>query len=397
MHATEQSRRSRFGYHPRKRFCKHSAGRRAVSAPLVLPLSSPPDVDDMSALVPTFPSFSQALLVLDRLESEIKTADSFETLEAIARTAAALQRFSPVKKVSDRAGTVWIAADIRLRQELDAIERAKGAVVGGKKTGPRGAFTALRDDAPTLAELGLPGDAGKKRAARAKKLADIPDEKRDAFVSALIAEGKGVTPNAVLQKARAEAKQNKRRQVATATFSETGPFDVVVIDPPWPVQKIDRDERPNQAAFDYPVMSEVELAKWWAADMAPKLAADCHLFCWTTQKYLPTALRLVEQWGFKYVLVMVWHKPGGFQPIDLPQYNCEFIVYGRKGAPLFTDTTAFKCCFDAVRREHSRKPDYFYDTIRRVTGGSRIDVFSRERREGFAQYGNEPEKFAGAA
>ena len=47
----------------------------------------------------------------------------------------------------------------------------------------------------------------------------------------------------------------------SAIFSETGPFDVVVIDPPWPMQKIDRDERPNQAEFDYPIMTIDELAK----------------------------------------------------------------------------------------------------------------------------------------
>jgi hypothetical protein len=35
--------------------------------------------------------------------------------------------------------------------------------------------------------------------------------------------------------------------------------------------------------------------------------------------------------------------------------------------------------------------------VRRVTAAPRIDVFSREAREGFAQYGNETEKFAAAS
>jgi N6-adenosine-specific RNA methylase IME4 len=170
-----------------------------------------------------------------------------------------------------------------------------------------------------------------------------------------------------------------------------GRFGTIVIDPPWDMEKIDRYVRPNQIGFDYPTMSEAELANFPVPDMA---ADDCHLFCWTTQKFLPIAERLVEAWGFRYVLSMVWHKPGGFQPIGLPQYNCEFIVYGRKGTPEFVDTKAFPCCFSADRREHSRKPDHFYDLIRRVTAEGRIDVFSRERREGFAQYGNEIDKFA---
>jgi N6-adenosine-specific RNA methylase IME4 len=140
-------------------------------------------------------------------------------------------------------------------------------------------------------------------------------------------------------------------------------------------------------------MSEDELAAYGVPDMA---ADACHLFCWTTQRFLPMALRLVEVWGFRYCLTMVWHKPGGFQPVGLPQYNCEFVVYGRKGSPKFVETTAFNCCFEAPRREHSRKPDEFYDLVRRVTTGLRIDVFSREKREGFEQFGNETEKFSAA-
>ena len=48
---------------------------------------------------------------------------------------------------------------------------------------------------------------------------------------------------------------------------------------------------------------------------------------------LPLALRLIEHYGFSYLLTMVWHKPGGFQPFGLPQYNCEFVIYARRGAP----------------------------------------------------------------
>ena len=53
-------------------------------------------------------------------------------------------------------------------------------------------------------------------------------------------------------------------------------------------------------------------------------------------------------------------------------------------------------CFEGARREYSRKPDEFYDTIRRVTDGRRIDMFSREAREGFDQYGDETSRFTPA-
>ena len=171
-----------------------------------------------------------------------------------------------------------------------------------------------------------------------------------------------------------------------------GRFGTIVIDPPWDMHKIEREVRPNQAGFDYPTMSGDELLAWPVArDMA---ADDCHLFCWTTQKWLPfTINELLPAWDFRYVLTMVWHKPGGFQPMRLPQYNCEFIVYARRGAPVFVDTTDFPCCFAAPRREHSRKPEAFYDLVRRVTDEPRIDVFSREARDGFEQYGNQTGMF----
>jgi N6-adenosine-specific RNA methylase IME4 len=173
-------------------------------------------------------------------------------------------------------------------------------------------------------------------------------------------------------------------------------FETVVLDPPWPMTKIERDVRPNQVAFDYPTMGEDELRKFGEA-LNRMAADDCHLFMWTTQKFLPLALELVAHYGFRYVLTMVWHKAGGYQPTGLPQFNCEFVVYARKGAPKFVSTQGFFCCLNGPRREHSRKPDEFYEMIRLVTGGPRVDVFSREAREGFAQYGNETAKFAEAA
>jgi N6-adenosine-specific RNA methylase IME4 len=186
-----------------------------------------------------------------------------------------------------------------------------------------------------------------------------------------------------------EEMREARKRLKPPIPETAGAYNVIVIDPPWEMEKIEREIRPNQIGFDYPTMNEDELSA-----MNLPAADDCHLFCWTTHKHLPMALRLLDAWGFRYVLTMVWHKPGGFQPIGLPQYNCEFAVYGRKGSPKFIDTKAFNACFEAPRREHSRKPDEFYDVIRRVTGGSRIDMFSRENRDGFASWGNEAGKFA---
>jgi N6-adenosine-specific RNA methylase IME4 len=348
-----------------------------------------------SRAIVKLPSIPEALRVLGKMRIEVKRADNFLKLDHLANKAAGMQRaFKDVEAVANEAGDVWADAEIRVRQEYDKLERAKGTRgqiardVGGRIK--PGGLKSIPPGDPTITELGL----DKNRLARGKRLVALTPEQRNEAREILKAQGKAINPSSLLGALRMKAREEKKQQLLTAVFSVDGPFDAAVIDFPWEMEKIDREVRPNQDAFDYNAMKIDEMVEFWNNDLSPRLSPDCHVFLWTTQKYLPAAFDLLKRFDVRYVLTMVWHKPGGFQPVGLPQYNCEFIVYGRRGSPPFIDTTKFDCCFEAPRREHSRKPDFFYDTIRRVTGGSRIDVFSREPREGFAQYGNEIGKFA---
>lgn len=193
-----------------------------------------------------------------------------------------------------------------------------------------------------------------------------------------------------------EARRQQQRDRLSALRAQgvalpTGKYSCLVVDPPWPMQKIERDVRPNQVEFDYPTMSEDELCAFPLPDMA---ADDCHLYLWTTQKFLPMALRLAEHWGFKYQCLMTWVKNVGFTPYSW-MYSTEHVLFCTRGSlPLLA--LGKRLDFTAKVREHSRKPDEFYDLVREVSPGPRLDVFSREKRDGFEQYGNEVEKYVSA-
>lgn len=209
-------------------------------------------------------------------------------------------------------------------------------------------------------------------------------KKHSPVLAEKVAQGDMSASEAIREIKKSAIAERLETVAAREVEAPTGLYDVIVIDPPWPMEKIERDVRPNQVAFDYPTMSEQELA---ALDIPAD--TDCHIWLWTTHKFMPMAFRLLDAWDLKYVCAFVWHKPGGFQPIGLPQYNCEFALYARKGSPAFLDTKALPVCFNAQRGAHSEKPDEFYDVLRRVTGGRRLDMFNRRTIEGFTGWGKE--------
>lgn len=284
----------------------------------------------------------------------------------------------------------------RVRDEANA-KRAK-AQAGNKNAAKDKENSSPTQGGATVSAAAA--DAPKTKGAKSSKTAETKAaaagvgrgtvEKAEALAKArpdlaeAVKTGEKTLAAATREMKKAEVKAKLESTSERAVKAAQGVYDVIVVDPPWPMKKIERDERPNQVEFDYPTMTEVEMAA-----LPLPAAEDCHVWVWTTHKYLPAALRLLTSWGLKYVCTFVWHKPGGPQPFELPQYNCEFALYARRGAPSFTTTKALPVCFDAPRGKHSEKPAEFYDMVSRVTAGRRLDMFNRRAIPGFDGWGHE--------
>jgi N6-adenosine-specific RNA methylase IME4 len=170
-----------------------------------------------------------------------------------------------------------------------------------------------------------------------------------------------------------------------------GLFDVVSVDPPWPYE----GESKNITSFDsigrrvanpYPEMS-IEQIK----NIELPLMQDAVVLLWTTHKFLPDAFEILKEWKLDYKATLVWNK----EKIGMGAWfrmQCEFCLVGIKGKP-YWENTLYRDIITEARREHSRKPDSFFEMIEKITMGNRLEYFSREKREGWKVFGNDINKF----
>ena len=129
-------------------------------------------------------------------------------------------------------------------------------------------------------------------------------------------------------------------------------------------------------------------------DFKFSVAPDAWLFCWSTQRFLADALRVVEIWGFKYLLTMTWDKRNGMCLMGF-HWRTEFCVVGHRGhVETFRHGLAVPTIIAAKSPRHSEKPDAFYRAIEHL-GKKRIDIFARKRREGWDVWGDEIDEVHG--
>ena len=122
---------------------------------------------------------------------------------------------------------------------------------------------------------------------KVQKSKEVKDAKPELFKQVMSGEVKLAD---AVREVKREAVIEKLENIATKQAKAlVGVYDVIVIDPPWAMEKIERDVAPAQVAFDYPTMSLEELT-----NLKIPTAQDCHVWLWTTHKFLPMAFRLLS-------------------------------------------------------------------------------------------------------
>ena len=178
----------------------------------------------------------------------------------------------------------------------------------------------------------------------------------------------------------------------TASFAELSPlsFDLIVADPPWRFRTWGEHNQTKSASRHYDLMTTDDIKELPVGGLAQR---DCLLMLWATGAMLPQALDVMEAWGFKYKSLMAWRKmtPNGKVRMGTGYWTRsmhEPILIGTLGTP--TKVSGFPSIFDGIAREHSRKPDEFFDLVEKhTTGLRRLELFSRESRPNWTAWGNE--------
>ena len=90
--------------------------------------------------------------------------------------------------------------------------------------------------------------------------------------------------------------------------------------------------------------------------------------------HLREAFRVIDAWGFAYKTMLTW----GEQKIGVGDWlrgQTEHCLLAIRGRPTVVHTNQSTLLL-ANTREHSRKPDEFYELVESLCPGSKLELFS---------------------
>lgn len=184
-------------------------------------------------------------------------------------------------------------------------------------------------------------------------------------------------------------------------------YDVIYADPAWPFDKPravignggkGRINAENTTQVDitkqYPTMSLDEIK----ALPVPELSAkNSLLFLWTTNNHIREAYEVVEHWSFKPQNFLTYGKVCKSDSSRVHgsvgwwyRSATEHLIFAIKGKVKRPKDFYFNTLLLDVRYGHSVKPNSYYDMIEKAfPGGRYLELFARNQRVGWDQWGNE--------
>lgn len=174
----------------------------------------------------------------------------------------------------------------------------------------------------------------------------------------------------------------------------SGGFKTVMADPPWRFQNRTGKVAPEHRRLDR--YSTLSLDDICALPVQDVVADDAHLYLWVPNALLPDGMRVMEEWGFRYVSNIVWakrRKDGGPDGRGVGFYFrnvTELILFGVRGRMRTLPPARSQVnMIETRKREHSRKPDEQYGLIEACSPGPYLEMFARKAQPGWTAWGDE--------
>jgi len=171
-------------------------------------------------------------------------------------------------------------------------------------------------------------------------------------------------------------------------------YQIIYADPPWNFNFQKRNGLSDKAKNAlYPTMKGNDIVNLPIEEIADE---NCILFLWVMNSELPLALEVIKSWGFIYKTVAftwiktrknTYHFGGG----NWTRSNPELCLLATKGKPKRISASVRNLTISQLR-EHSRKPDEIKNKIIELVGDlPRIELFARQKTDGWDVWGNEVE------
>lgn len=174
----------------------------------------------------------------------------------------------------------------------------------------------------------------------------------------------------------------------------TGKYSLIYADPPW--QYRDKCHSGQRGAeYKYQCMSIDDICKLPVTNIA---ASDCLLAMWWVNPMPAEALKVVAAWGFtvKSMAGFTWHKvtKNGCNHFGMGNWtraNAENCLFAVRGKPKRASAAVSQMIVSPVGR-HSEKPSEARTKLVALMGDvPRIELFTRQRCDGWQAWGNELE------